>query len=213
MRVLSYVIIATIFTICGSAFGQDAKLENKVNVLFGVNQLLIDGFNAEVNVFYKRLAFDYSHGVSLNFPNNFLVEADREQGLAMHVPWTTGFGLGYRFNNWLNLRVEPKWHKYELFFDEQEQIAANLLGDYTIFTLGLGLYGNLQPFKKQDNLLKGIMLAPSVRWWPRVSTSLDNNELSYVNKQDEAIVHKVPQIGFGGSAFFANVSIGYSINF
>jgi len=84
--------------------------------------------------------------------NNQLEDgADKEQGLAIHIPWTTGFGVGYRFNNWLNLRVEPKWHKYELYYDGNEQSPSNLIGDYTTFTLGLGLYANLKPFKNQNN--------------------------------------------------------------
>ena len=27
-----------------------------------------------------------------------------------HLPWTTGFGIGYRLKEWVNIRVAPKWH-------------------------------------------------------------------------------------------------------
>ncbi|MEZ4850850.1 MAG: hypothetical protein R3B93_19975 [Bacteroidia bacterium] len=198
-----------------TTFGQQKELTNRANLVFGLGQITMQGFNVEGNIFYKRIAFDYSHGVSLNLANDGLENgADRDQGLSVHIPWTTGFGVGYRFNEWLNLRVEPKWHKFELFYDGQAQIPANLIGDYTTFTLGLGLYGNLRPFKNQDNLLQGIMIVPNVRWWPRVSSSLENNQLTYINRNtDQSTIHEARQIGMGNTPFFANISIGYSVTF
>lgn len=71
--------------------------DRRVNVLFGLNQPLLNGFNAEVNYFYKRLALDYSHGVSLNMGNALLDATNRDLGIDVHIPWTTGFGVGYRF--------------------------------------------------------------------------------------------------------------------
>lgn len=169
-----------------NAFAMQSASENftdvKANLLFGLNQPLLGGFNVEGNIFYNRFVFDYSHGVSLNLGNDLLDETGMEQNLSVHIPWTTGFGAGYRFNDWLNLRVEPKWHKFELFYDGDTQNAENMIESYTTFSLGMGLYANLQPFKNQDNFLKGIMVAPSIRWWPRLSSSLENNELQYFNE-------------------------------
>lgn len=164
---------------------------------------------------YQRLSFDYSHGISLNLNNAGLeAGADKDQRLALHLPWTTGFGVGYRFNNWLNLRVEPKWHKFEVYYDGEAQTAANLIGDYTTFTLGLGLYGNLVPFKNQDNFLKGFTIVPNLRWWPRISSSLDNDQFSYDNKlTEQSEVHTAREIGMGNTPFFVNMSIGYVVTF
>ncbi|MEL6926463.1 MAG: hypothetical protein AAFO94_20635, partial [Bacteroidota bacterium] len=168
-----------LFTLSGNAQQIQSK-DQQVNLLFGLSQLTLDGFNVEVNYAYKRFIFDYSHGISLNLDNELLeAGADKDQGLDLHIPWTTGFGVGYRFTNWLNLRVEPKWHRFELYYDGDAQTTTNLIGDYTTFTLGLGLYANLRPFKKQQNFLKGIMIAPNVRWWPRVSSSLNDDAFSY----------------------------------
>lgn len=195
---------------------QETKvLDNQVNLLFGLTQVALDGFNVEANYAHKRLIFDYSHGISLNTNNEFLEDGpDQLQGLDIHIPWTTGIGIGYRFNNWLNLRVEPKIHKFELFYNGEIQNEENLIADYTTFTLGLGLYGNFRPFKNKDNFLKGIMIAPNVRYWPRVSSSLDNNTLVYNNQlTDQQEAHTAREIGIGNTPFFFNVSVGYSYTF
>ncbi len=209
--------VLAIVGVAFSTYGQqkNTPLENRVNLVFGIGQLTQQGFNIEGNIFYKRWAFDYSHGASLNLPNDQLEEgADKEQGLAFHIPWTTGFGVGYRFNNWLNLRVEPKWHRFEVLYDGDLLSEANLIGEYTTFTLGLGLYANLRPFKHQDNFLKGIMIVPNFRWWPKVASTLENDQLTYFNRNTDANeVHKSREIGIGNTPFFGNISIGYSLTF
>lgn len=194
---------------------QRATLPDRANLVFGVGQIMQGGFNIEGNLFYNRLAFDYSHGVSLSVFNDQLEEgSDKMQGLDIHLPWTTGFGLGYRFNDWLNLRVEPKWHKFELYYQDSDFTSENLIADYTTFTLGLGLYANWLPFKNQNNFLKGIMIAPNVRWWPKISSSLEGGQLSYFNQLTEAQeTHQARQIGLANTAFFYNISVGYSIKF
>ncbi len=185
----------------------------KVNVLFGLTQPLLGGFNFETNLFYKRLAFDYSHGISLNFDNEILDETNQALGLAVHVPWTTGFGVGYRFNEWLNIRAEPKWHKFELYYDGDAQNTENLIKDYTTFSLGIGAYANLQPFKNQDNFLKGIMFAPSIRWWPKISSSLDNDSFTWDNKRlNESSTHEAMEVGVNNTPLIINVSVGYSFS-
>ena len=206
--VLFYVLITF------NSYSQGQRLDNRVNVLFGLGQLTQRGFNVEGNVFYRRLTFDYSHGVSLDLPNSQLQGVDKQQGLAVHLPWTTGFGVGYRFTNWLNLRAEPKWHRFELYYDGEPQKDNTLIKDYTTFTLGLGLYANLCPFKRQSNFFKGIMISPNVRWWPTVSTSLNNDTFSYNNKITNQIeVHQARRIGIGNTPFIGNISVGYSLEF
>lgn len=106
---------------------QQAKFENRVNLVFGLGQITQGGFNIEGNLFYNRFVFDYSHGVTLSVTNDQLEQGnDREQGLDIHLPWTTGFGVGYRFTDWLNLRLEPKWHKYALYYHETDYTSENL---------------------------------------------------------------------------------------
>ena len=187
-------------------------LTNTANLMFGVGQITMGGFNIEGNLFYERLAFDYSHGINLSTPNEALTGADKEQGLAIHTPWTTGFGVGYRFNDWLNLRAEPKWHRFEVYMEEDLASKQNQINAYTTFTLGLGLYANFKPFKNQHNFLKGIMIAPNVRWWPNVATSLENDSFDYYNpKTDQIETHQARSIGMNNTPFFFNLSVGYAI--
>lgn len=200
--------------VCTHLFAQTNSplLDTRVNVLFGLNQPLLNGFNAEVNLFYKRLAFDYSHGISLNLDNSLLDATNKALGLDVHIPWTTGFGVGYRFNDWFNLRAEPKWHKFELYHQGDAQTEANRIAAYTTFSLGIGAYANLRPFKKQDNFLKGIMVAPSIRWWPRVASSLDNNQLEFQSRtQNQRVTHEAMQVGISNTPLIVNISIGYSL--
>ena len=205
-----------IFIITNPALSQEKASESfsetRVNLLFGTNQLLLNGFNIEGNLFYKRFVLDYSHGVSLNMDNAFLDEVNQAQNLDVHIPWTTGFGVGYRFNYWLNLRAEPKWHKFELYYAGEAQAPDNLIRSYTTFSMGLGAYANLLPFKNQDNLLKGIMVVPSIRWWPRVSSSLEDDQFTYFNSSlDQNMTHEALEVGFSNTPLVLNISLGYSI--
>lgn len=218
MKAKLKLIILVLFSLSISAHAQQKerkKLDNRVNLLLGLTQVTLGGFNIEGNVFYKRMVFDYSHGISLDFPNSQLEEGpDKSQDLSIHIPWTTGFGVGYRFTEWLNLRLEPKWHRFEVYYDGQEQTSENLIVGYNTFTLGLGLYTNFLPFKKQTNFLKGIMIAPNVRWWPKLSSTLENNSYEYYNIYTEQTeTHNAREIGIANTPFIFNISIGYSVKF
>lgn len=192
----------------------NSKLTNRANLLFGLNQPLVGGFNIEGNLFYKRLAFDYSHGVSLNFSNDMLTGNEGSQKLAVHLPYTTGFGVGYRFNDWFNLRAEPKWHRFEMYYEGESQNAQNRITAYNTFSLGLGAYFNIRPFKNKNNLLKGLMIAPSIRYWPKLASSLENDQFTYQNKitgQTETI--EAMEVGIGNTPWIFNISVGYSFGF
>src|SRR5450432_3031560 len=94
---LKAFITLLIVTASFNANAQDWKSDKKINVLFGLSQpLLAHGFNIEGNYIHNRFIFDYSHGVSLDFKDNTVSADLKKQGLAVHMPWTTGFGIGYR---------------------------------------------------------------------------------------------------------------------
>jgi hypothetical protein len=213
---LTIFCIALAHTIGVSAQKATKKpLDTRANLLFGLNQpLLVGGFNIEGNFFYKRLVFDYSHGISLDFSGNTLTGSPADQKLAIHLPFTTGFGVGYRFTEWLNLRIEPKWHRFEVYYDGEDQTEANLITDYTTFSLGLGAYAQWRPFKNKENALKGIMIVPSVRYWPKLNSTLENDTFKYVNKITEKTeTHEAMEVGIGNTPLIVNVSIGYSFEF
>jgi hypothetical protein len=194
---------------------QDWQTEKRVNVLFGLSQPLVaHGFNFELNYVHNRFIFDFSQGVGLTFSGNAIPASLEKQGVEMHMPWTTGFGIGYRFTNWINLRVEPKWHRFEFNYENGQQLKNNEITSYNTVTLGLGLYGCYLPFKKKTNALKGIMISPSVRYWPTVNSTLQGNSYSYFNQT----THSVQEIktygpGIQLSPWIVNVSIGYSFEF
>jgi len=58
------------------------------------------------------------------------------------------------------------------------------------------------------------MIAPSIRWWPKVSSSLNDDKLTYNNSITGSVeVHQAREIGIANTPFFANISIGYFLNF
>lgn len=193
----------------------DWKHDRKIAVLTGLSQaLVVRGFNIEANYIHNRLIFDYSHGASLDFDKNLVTDELKAQGVVVHMPFSTGIGVGYRFTEWLNLRVEPKWHRFEFYYDGEDQNSANRIAtDKNNFSVGLGLYTFLQPFKKKENLLKGLTIAPSIRFWPMVSSSFTNNKFTYQNKntgkQEEL---KTLASGVGFTPLIINISIGYTFN-
>lgn len=191
---------------------QDWKTEKRINILFGLAQpLLGSGFNIEGNYIHNRFILDYSHGASLDFSGNLLPKNLRGQHIAIHEPYTTGFGIGYRLKEWINVRMEPKWHKFEFYYDNDKQNKDAEISSYKTFSLGLGVYGFYQPFKNKDNFLKGFTVAPSVRFWPTVSSTLKDDKFTYFNNQTGSFEEiKTLEPGTGFTPLVINVSVGYS---
>lgn len=198
-----------------NAQSYDWKKDRKISVLTGLSQvLLVKGFNIEVNYIHNRLIFDYSHGASIDFDKNLVTDELKAQGVVVHMPFSTGIGIGYRFTPWLNLRVEPKWHRFEFYYDGETQNDANkIASDKNNFSVGLGLYTFFQPFKKKENLLKGLSIAPSIRFWPTVSSSFTDNKFSYQNKNTGKTEElKALASGIGFTPLIINVSVGYTFD-
>ncbi len=209
---LSIVILST------SLNAQDTeswKTETEFALVFGLSQpLALNGFNAEINYIHNRFIFGYSHGVSLDFGAGLVPDYLDDQGVIAHMPFSTGFGLGYRFYDWLNLRIEPKWHRFEFYYNDEAQTSDNrITTDANNISIGIGLYGLFKPFRKLDNTLQGITIAPSIRFWPTIISDFEDRSYSYQNKftgQTEEI--KTPHSGIDFSPFLINVSVGYSFN-
>ncbi|MFM7105850.1 MAG: hypothetical protein ACKOW8_10050 [Flavobacteriales bacterium] len=191
---------------------QDWKIEKKVNVVFGLIQpIFAKGINIEGNYINNRLIFDYSHGASLDLSSSTVTEDLRRQGVAVHIPYTTGFGIGYRLKEWINIRMEPKWHRFEFYYEGENQTASSQITSYNTMSIGIGVYGHYQPFKNKTSFLKGIMIAPSVRFWPTIRSTLEDDSFIYFNKNtslNETI--KTLDVGPGFKPFIYNISIGYS---
>lgn len=197
-----------------SFFAQNAKKDfdysNRFSLLFGLIQpTVLSGFNVEVNYFTKKMAFDYSHGVSLDPP---AVGDLKEQNLVWHLPYSTGFGIGYRLTNSFDIRFEPKLHSWEAYYKDEVQNDQTRIKDFTTVTLGIGIYYRYFPFKNSDNkFLQGITTSSSIRWWQNTSTSLDGGEFTYFNKttnKNETL--KTPNVGLANTPIIINIGIGYT---
>lgn len=212
LRGLLIVAVAVSFPFHSQS--QEWKTEKKVNAVFGLIQpIFAKGFNIEGNYIHNRFIFGYSHGASLDLSGQSVTAEMREEGLAVHMPYTTGFGIGYRLKEWINVRIEPKWHRFEFYYDDEPQNSTNQITSYNTMSLGIGIYGHYQPFKNKTTFLKGIMIAPSIRFWPTISSTLKDNSFTYLNKNtgtNEEI--KTLDVGPGFTPFIFNVSIGYSFS-
>jgi hypothetical protein len=183
---------------------------NKFSVLFGLLQPTVaKGFNMEVNYTTNRMIFDYSHGVSLDPP---VVGDFKSQNVVLHIPNTTGFGVGYRFTQFFDVRFEPKLHSWEVYYKDEVQNNSNKIKDFKTFTLGVGAYYRYMPFRKSDNkFLQGITTSTSIRYWQNVGTTLRNDEFSYFNKSsNKTETLKAPNIGIANSPIIFNIAIGYT---
>jgi hypothetical protein len=183
---------------------------NKFSVLFGTLQpVALKGYNVEFNYTTNRLIFDYSHGVSLDPP---VVGDYKTQNVVLHLPYSTGFGIGYRFSSFLDLRFEPKLHDWEVFNKDEMQSEATKIKGFKTFTLGLGLYYRYMPFKNSNNkILQGITTSTSLRYWQNVGTTLSKDQFSYINKSTNKIeTLKAPNIGIANSPIIFNLAIGYT---
>lgn len=91
----SVLFLVLLLVTSTSLNAQDWKTDKRINVVFGLTQpLLVDGFNIEGNYIHNRFIFDYSHGVSLDFSESSVTSELEAQGVVVHMPWTTGFGVG-----------------------------------------------------------------------------------------------------------------------
>ncbi|MGB3541806.1 hypothetical protein [Rubrivirga sp.] len=184
-----------------SALGQPTSsdpphptFDDRVTVMAGLNQIALGGVNVAASVHRGRFVAEYSHGIALDF-NTFddalLIEADRDIGLDLDVPWTTGFGLGYRLTPRLDVRAEFKAHRHEA------SVEGAVAAEYTTFTAGAGVYYALP-------LGRGFRLEPSVRYWPTVATTLDDGVVQFEMTDGSVVVHEAYDI-----RPFVNVSVGY----
>lgn len=207
---MAFVALCASNSIAQSAKNNDLLYSNRFSILAGMIQLTaLGGGNIELNYFTKRVSFDYSHGFSLNPP---VVGDFKTQNVVLHLPYTTGFGVGYRFNSFFDLRFEPKLHSWEVYQKDAEQTVANKIIDFHTITLGLGAYYRFFPFKNSENdILQGITISSSLRYWQNVGTTLRNDEFSYFNKiSNKTETLKAPNIGLANSPIIINIAVGYT---
>jgi hypothetical protein len=188
----------------------DFEYSNTWTIMAGLIQpLALGGGNFEINYVGKRTIFDYSHGFSLNPP---VVGAVKDQGLVWHLPYSVGFGAGYRITKALDVRFEPKLHSWEAYNKGDERSESTKIADFKTITMGIGVYYRYFPFKNSESkFLRGLVTASSVRWWQNVGTTLRSDELNYKNKLSGKMEKlEAPNIGLANTPIIINIGIGYS---
>lgn len=210
MHVQKRLALLLILSAASAAVAQPAGRE--WSLVFGMTQpLFLRGFNAEINCWTPRFVADYSHGIELKFDGSLYGGAIEAQQLDLKVPHSLGFGFGYRFTRGLNLRLEPKWHVFQLYYDGEAMTRANRIAQYSTFTLGLGAYCRWTPFRNLRSGLAGLTLVPSVRYWPNVASTLENGRLQYENRlTGRTETHTAARIGVSNTPWIVNLSIGYT---
>ena len=191
--------------------GEPFAHTNQLSLLGGLNQIALGGGNVEATWYTNRLSFEYSHGFDLHLTGWVLGTAERDQHVQLLQTWTTGFGIGYRLTPDLDVRVESKLHRYQVFYESQ-RLAGTPITAYTTETEGLGAYYRVYPFARLGGWARGIVIAPSVRYWPNVWTSLPKGGYTYANTVTgrtetlRAATQGIP----GTTGLFINASIGYT---
>lgn len=180
-----------------------------------IQPLLLGGANVEVDFRFRHFVASYSHGWSLNIRDAAVVGAMREQGISLHLPYSTGLGVGYTLfvesiRSFFDLRVEGKIHRFEASYASADGTQKTSVAGYSTYTLGGGLYWTYVPFARRDDALRGVNISTSVRVWPRLGSSLPGNQVSYANATTgRNEVHQAANIGMLNTPAFVNVSLGY----
>ncbi len=183
-------ILCLSLEVCGQ---EKVQLDHtgKLTLLSGMIQpVLLRGVNLAATYFTNRISFEYSHGMFLHYPK--LLRKD-DNLTSLYSKWSTGAGIGYRFSTRRDLRLEVKAHHYEAEFANDIEVK------YTVYSLGLGFYS--RKYLWNSNWL----LEYSLRYWPNVSSTLENNEYQFIDGQGNTVTHKAHQLGL-----IFNVSIGYT---
>lgn len=158
--------------------------------------LFLRGFNGAVDVRINRLVLSYSHGEGLDLTNvaGSLPEAQRDAGVSVDVPWTTGFGIGATLIDELYVMADFKAHRYEV--DTRLETAA-----YTTFTVGAEVGYRLFVWE-------GLYLCPVIRYWPNVGSTAP--EGFALTSSAGTFQHDPLRQGFNG--LFANLLVGWSFD-
>lgn len=181
-----------------------------------IQPLLLGGGNVEVDLRVHGFIVSYSHGWSLDLENSTVVGDMREQHVALHLPYSTGLGVGYGFHSdalrsFFDLRAEAKVHRFETSYASADEKTKTSIADYTTYTLGGGVYWTYLPFAHRTDLLRGLDVSTSFRFWPNVATTLAGDRIDYPNRTTgKTETHQAANIGIANTPMLFNVSVGYA---
>jgi hypothetical protein len=144
---------------------KEFRYSNKFSIGTDLAQpFLLGGFNINVTYMTNRWVFDYSHGMSLEIRDFLQTDVQKALDTKIELPWTTGPGIGYRFTQNLDARLDFKAHRNEIeLLNGQQEL------EYTQFTIGPGVFYRLYLGKKT-----GFGLEASARYWFDFGNNLEN---------------------------------------
>jgi hypothetical protein len=162
---------------------------------YGLSQpILAHGFNAAVEVRYKRLVATYSHGQGLDYAR-FETSQEKANAVAVKLPWTTGGGIGVLLIDELWVLADFKVHRFDV------DTAVDHLS-YTTVTLGAEL--GWRYF-----IWKGFNVALVARYWPNVYSSAGRG-VTLHDQNGRTFVDPPAQQGYSG--LLANVLVGWAFD-
>ena len=159
-----------------------------------VQPIVSHGFNAAIDVRYKRLVLTYSHGQGLD-ATPFLDTAEKNAGMTIAEPWTTGGGVGV-------LLIDELWVLADLKVHRFEAATAFDHAGYTNVTVGAEVGWRFFVWK-------GFNVAFVGRYWPNVYSTAGSGVILH-DANDKPFLHKPMEQGYGG--FFGNVLVGWAFD-
>jgi hypothetical protein len=159
-----------------------------------VQPLLLHGFNAAVDVRYRRLIVTYSHGQGLD-ATSMESAAEKTASMTLHEPWTTGGGVGVLLLDELWVLADVKVHRFEVATPLDQRA-------YTNVTVG----GELG---WRYFLWKGLNVGVVLRFWPNVYSSAGSGVVLH-DGNGKTFVHEPARQGYGG--LFGNVLVGWAFD-
>jgi hypothetical protein len=191
----------------------ESELSPSLAVNFGLIQpLVLKGANLEVDYRRNGWVVSYSHGWSLEFAGATAVGEAHDQHLRLHVPYSTGLGVGgghyfARYNVFAEARAELKVHRFEPWLEDSTGNSLRALPAYRTITVGGGLYATWLPMHRARTV-GGVDISLSLRFWPNVWDSLGSYSYANATTGRMETMHAA-NIGIANTPFLANISVGY----
>jgi hypothetical protein len=161
----------------------------------GLSQpLLTHGFNAAIEVRYRRLVLTYSHGQGLDY-TPFDSVVDHTAGATVRLPWTTGGGVGVLLIDELWALADLKVHRFEVDTSFERPT-------YSTVTLGAELGWRFFVWK-------GLNLALVARYWPNVYCTCNRGVT--IHAASGKLLSDPPERQ-GDAGFLANVLLGWAFD-
>jgi hypothetical protein len=162
---------------------------------YGLSQpILTHGFNAAVDVRYKRLILTYSHGQGLDY-TTFANSVEKNVGASVALPYTTGGGVGVLLLDELWVLADVKVHHFEVNAGADHP-------SYTNVTVGAELGWRFFVWK-------GFNIGLVARYWPNVYSSAGNG-VTLHDARGRSVLDPPDQQG--NSGFLTNVLVGWAFD-